>query len=367
MVDTRARRIGTLDGAAEADDASYLDFIEGIRTFSTDRLGPALAERYQALEADFEARTGRKPASVEEIRAELKALPILQTHQRLFRSTQDMRAAMLLETYGKREVELIGELDAFEGRGPGRLILDPTLKLPDYYTAVYFHNQPGGYFNHPLAGYIYHYGTKLLFGGKNDDDSLQRGMVNSVPLPADGRVSRVVDLACAAGQSTTAWKQRLPQADVWGIDIAAPMLRYAHKRAVEMDLDITFAQMAAENLTLPDNSVDIVHCFILFHEVPVDVGVEVLRQVHRVLRPGGLFSVMDVGQAPQWTPLDAYLREFIMTDNAEPYERGWAHWDFPGALREVGFTTGNGPLSEIENFPGNSSAHHSRWFAYKPG
>ena len=89
-------------------------------------------------------------------------------------------------------------------------------------------------------------------------------------------------------------------------------------------------------------------------------------EVARVLRPGGIFSVMDVGQAPQWSPLDAYLREFIIRDNAEPYEAGWAHWDFPKALRDTGFTTANGPDSEIEQFPGASSAHHSRWFAYKP-
>jgi SAM-dependent methyltransferase len=365
MVDTPTRRIGTLDGATDADDAAYLDFIEGIRVFTVNDLTPALHQRYAELEAAFEARHGRKPVSVEEIRSELDSLPILQTHRRLFRSTQDMRGVALIETYGKREAELIRELDEFATRGPGRLLLDPTLRLPEYYTKVYFHRQPGGYADHPLAGYIYHYGTKLLFGGQNDDDSLQRNMVKSVPLPA-GRVERVVDLACAIGQSTTAWKERLPHAEVWGIDCSAPMLRYAHKRAVEMGLDITFAQMLAEDLKLPDNSVDIVHCFILFHEVPVEVGEQVLRQVYRVLRPGGLFSVMDVGQAPQWNPLDAYLREFIIRDNAEPYEAGWAYWDFPGALRAAGFQTGAGPDSEIENFPGSNSAHHSRWFAYKP-
>jgi SAM-dependent methyltransferase len=358
------RMIGTLDGATHVDDESYLDFIEGMRVFSSGGMNERLLARDGEILDGFRSQAGR-PATIDDVRATYDGVPIIQASRRIFRSTQDMRAVALIETYEKRRAELEAELDAASTRGPGKLLLDPELTLPDYYTPVYFHNQPGGYFNHPLAGYIYHYGTNILFHGKNDQDALHAGMVNGVPLPADGQVRRVLDLACAIGQSTTEWKRRVPGAEVIGVDIASPMLRYAHKRANDMGLDVTFMQMAAEDLRFPDNNFDVVHCFILFHEVPVPVGEQVLRNVFRVLRPGGVFAVLDVGQAPAWTPIDAYQREFIIRDNAEPYEIGWAHWDFASALRNTGFVPAD--KSELlDGHLGSSSAHHSRWMATKP-
>ncbi|MFN8535215.1 MAG: class I SAM-dependent methyltransferase [Dehalococcoidia bacterium] len=359
------RRIGTLDGATERDDAAYLDFVEGIKVFDHGQVEPALWDRYVVIVRDFQAQHGRPPADLAELQATLDALPVLQAHQRLFRSSQDMRAVALPETYQKRKAELVRELDEAEHRGPGRLILDPTLVYPDYFSTVEFHNQPGGYAGDPLAGYIYHYGTKMLYFGKNDNDERNQDMIDRAPLPADGRVGRILDLACAIGQSSTAWKRRIPSAEVWGIDISAPMVRYAHKRAVEMGLDVTFAQMAAERLRLPDASFDLAFANILFHEVPVDVGEQVIDEIYRVLRPGGIFVVHDVGQAVDWSPLDAYVRDFIIRDNSEPWERGWTEWDFGGSLRRAGFHS----VERMVMAPGGIrpyvSANPARWVATK--
>jgi SAM-dependent methyltransferase len=295
----------------------------------------------------------------------LDGLPVLQAHQRLFRSSQDMRAVALPETYRKREAELLRELDEAERKGPGRLILDPSLVYPDYFATVEFHRQPGGYAGDPLAGYFYHYGTKMLYFGSNDNDERHQDMIDRAPLPPDGRVARVLDLACAIGQSTTAWKKRIPEAEVWGIDIAAPMVRYAHKRAVEMGSDVTFAQMDAADLRFPDESFDLVFANILFHEVPVDVGGRVVAEVRRVLRPGGIFVVHDVGQATDWSPLDAYIRDFIIRDNREPWERDWAGWDFSGALERAGFRSVERTAMSPQNARPYVSSNPLRWVAVK--
>lgn len=359
------RRIGTLDGATERDDAAYLDFVEGIKVFDHSEVEPAVWARYQQEVAEFETRHGRPPVTLAEMKPFLDHLPILQAHQRLFRSSQDMRAIALPETYRKRETALLRELEEAEAKGPGRLILDPTLVYPDYFATVEFHRQPGGYAGDPLAGYYYHYGTKMLYFGRNDHDERNQDMIDRAPLPPDGRVERVLDLACAIGQSTTAWKKRLPQAEVWGIDIAAPMLRYAHKRAVEMGLDVTFAQMDAADLRFPDRAFDVVFANILFHEVPVEVGERIVAEVWRVLRPGGLFIVHDVGQAKDWSPLDAYVRNFIIRDNNEPWERGWAEWDFTGALERAGFRSVERTAMAPQNIRPYVSSNPLRWVAVK--
>ncbi|MCS7001786.1 MAG: class I SAM-dependent methyltransferase [Dehalococcoidia bacterium] len=342
MTSTQSRypRIGTLDGATERDDTAYLDFIEGMRVFNGKHMTPVLWQRYEELAQAFEREFGRKPTSLEDMKQTLDQLPILQAHQRMFRSLQEMRAAALVETYGKRQEELIRELDEWATRGPGTLQLDPNFEYPEYSKTVYFHLQPGGYADHPLAGYIYHYGTKMLFAGTNDNDERQREMVFGTPLPADGNVRRVLDLACACGQSTTAWKERLPNAEVWGIDISAPMLRYAHKRAVDMGLEVHFAQRAAEQSGFESGSFDMVYAFIFFHEIPVEICKAVVREAHRLLRPGGVFVVMDFPSKPGanvkiTNPTGEYFRDFDTNDNGEPYASDFVYWDFHGYLREI--------------------------------
>src|SRR5690606_7842843 len=124
-----------------------------------------------------------------------------------------------------------------------------------------------------------------------------------VPVPRDGVVHRIIDLATSIGQSATLLKERFPSALVVGIDLAAPMLRYAHKRDVDLGLDVEFRQESADELTEHDGSVDIVHVNILFHEVPRVVAEKVVAEAHRVLRDGGLFVITDFANRQTGVPL----------------------------------------------------------------
>jgi SAM-dependent methyltransferase len=241
----------------------------------------------------------------------------------------------IIDTYRKREPELLAELDAADKMGPGSVEYDPNFKHPAYYANVEFHIQPGSYHADPLAGHIYHYGTKVFFQGRNDNDDEQRKAVAEVPVPADGQVNRILDLACSIGQTSTAFKERFPNAEVWGIDAGAPMVRYAHKRAVEMGLDVHFAQRMAEHTGFPDNSFDIVYAFILFHELPLGVAEDVVREAHRVLRPGGVFGVLDFTtyNGKQAPALAIHNRKMDELFNAEPYSSDFILSDFAGMLR----------------------------------
>ncbi|GIW05961.1 MAG: hypothetical protein KatS3mg060_0766 [Dehalococcoidia bacterium] len=355
--------IHSLTPASEADDASYLDFVEGVRVFNQQQVQGGFKERYAQAVAEFEQVYGRPPSTLEDAHAMLDRIPLFASRSRLWRSTQEMMWEQIRQTYRKREPELLAELDRADRSGPGSVHWDPNFQYPQYILDHEIHLQPGSYHADPLAGYIYHYGTKIFFTptiGNQDDDDNQRQMVNAMPLPVDGQVRRVLDLACSIGQSTTAWKERLPQAEVWGIDIAAPMVRYCHKRAVDLGLDVHFAQMAAEDLKFPENSFDLVYSYILFHELPVPVIREVLRQVHRVLRPGGIFLINDfagktMAEGRMWSssvaqpsaapadrtgdPLQLWLLDFITKHNGEPFAWDYCHLDMHAELRAAGFPT----------------------------
>jgi SAM-dependent methyltransferase len=247
----------------------------------------------------------------------------------------------IIDTYRKREPELLAELDRADRSGPGSVEWNPSFPLPSYFANVEFHIQPGSYHADPLAGYIYHYGTKLLFQSRNDYDDLHREYVALAPAPPDGVVRRVLDLACSIGQSTTALKERFPNAEVWGIDAGAPMVRYAHKRAVEMGCDVHFAQRLAEETGFPDDSFDLVYSYILFHELPVAITEQVVREAYRILRPGGLFVTLDVANRPPTTAggVAEYYADFVTYDNGEPYYTEFVRCDFPAIHQAAGFST----------------------------
>jgi SAM-dependent methyltransferase len=331
---------GTMIAPTTVDDESYLDFVQGLR-------GMAIGPLHKQAEADARAHIGALAAVGREVgdRTEIARIPSVGMRDRMMRSAQEMLWRRVSSTYDSNRAALNQVLDADEP-APGDAAV-----YPDYLRE--YHLQPGGYHTDDLAGYVYHYGTKVFWVGSNDRDQAKTEIVNSVPTPADGVVNRIVELACSVGQSTVAFKQRFPDAEVWGTDIAAPVLRYARARARRLGVDVHFARQPAEALEFEDGSVDLVFASLLFHEVPVEVGQEVVRQVARVLRPGGLLVVSDLNpgalEVDAWGEYDRWWDTF---HNCEPYEYDFLQSDFSSTLRQS--------FTSVE-FAGNG--YGARWVA----
>jgi ubiquinone/menaquinone biosynthesis C-methylase UbiE len=333
-------QVGTNPTLTRRDSESYLAFVEGIHTYIRG-MAPAVKSGADRAFQAYERRTGHPARNVDEAFDAIAGVPVVASRMRLRRSVQEMNHDAIIADLGLRETELLAELDRADQIGPGSVAYDPKLSIPDYARRE-IHLLPGGYVKNPLAGYWYHASTKQFFMGNNDHDQMHQSAIDKLPLPADGVVRRVLDLGCSAGQSATALKRRFPDAEVWGIDIGIPMIRYAHKRAVDMGLDVHFKQALAERTGFPDNHFDIVHAFILYHELPLDIGEAVAREAVRILRPGGLFLVLDFqskyvkrGDArDSGDPgmLGEVLSHVDTTDNEEPYEWDFVHSDFEGML-----------------------------------
>ena len=45
---------------------------------------------------------------------------------------------------------------------------------------------------------------------------------------------------------------------------------------------------------LPDSSMDLVSICLVFHELPQDAARAMIREAHRVLRPGGAIAIMEM-------------------------------------------------------------------------
>ena len=216
--------------------------------------------------------------------------------------------------------------------------------MPDY-TRHEIHIQPGGYVGDEFAGPVYHLGTNSFYGGQNDRDEFHIGLAASIALPDDGRVERIVDVGCGVGQLTVALKERFPDAEVWGLDVGGPLVRYAHHRAVRLDADVHFAQRLAEETGMEAGSIDVVTAYILFHEVPSTAAAAICREAARVLRPGGVFNVVDFPTGAAQTPTP-YRKFFNWADhryNSERWREEFTSSDFLRTLAEAGLEAEIGP------------------------
>src|SRR5262245_876138 len=101
---------------------------------------------------------------------------------------------------------------------------------------------------------------------------------------------RVLDLACGPGIYARRLSHDAPAATIVGMDLSWPMLRYAARKSRASNLaNLTLVRGDATNLPFPDSAFDAVNCCGALHLFP-DVG-RVLREVHRVLRDRGRFTV----------------------------------------------------------------------------
>jgi len=299
--------IGRLERMPNLDLESVHDFTSGFRTWH-GRFSPIADARVKEI---FE-QNGIDPKadlSMKEVLALIENDPIVAMSGRLWISNQQITWKAIADSFHAKADEYLAEMEAYDKRGPGSLELNPDMTIPDY-TKHEIHIQPGGYVGDPFAGHIYHLGTNSFYHGLrpagNDQDEIHIGAANRLPLPEDGKVKRILDIGCGIGQFTVALKERFPDAEVWGLDIGGPMVRYGHMRAADIGVDVNFAQRLGEDTGFPDNHFDIVTSYIMHHELPGEISKAVFREAHRVARPGGYYYPIDFRSGRQATRRTAY-------------------------------------------------------------
>lgn len=331
-------------------DESFLDYISDMRNQLMHSTHKRVEEKSAAVLAKNGLTENLWPNKVDQMRNLMTDEPEVATWLRVKRSLQEAYWQKIIDSYGMRQDEFLHMLEISDSEGPGSVTWEPDFDYPEYAT-VDIHIQPGGYVEDPLCGLHYDYGTKVFFGGVNDGDALHGKMAEKTSAPQDGNVERVMDIGCAIGQFSCALKQRFPDAEVWGTDIGAPMVRYAHHRAAKQGLDVHFAQMASENLNFPDNHFDLMTAHLLFHELPLPVIKQTLAEAFRVLRPGGTFVLWDFpSEAADDGRFAGFIRYMDAADNGEPYSCEFVNGDVESLIPEAGFTLRYSDLEDIARF-----------------
>ncbi|MDZ7992511.1 MAG: class I SAM-dependent methyltransferase [Nostoc sp. EfeVER01] len=134
--------------------------------------------------------------------------------------------------------------------------------------------------------------------------------------------SQVLDLCCGSGQ-TTEFLVKTSQ-NVTGLDASPKSLQRARLNVPEA----SYIEAFAEEMPFADNLFDVVHISVALHEMQPQQLRKIINEVYRVLKPGGVFTLVDF-HAPTnpifWPGISVFLLlfetetawELLKTDLAE--------------------------------------------------
>lgn len=107
---------------------------------------------------------------------------------------------------------------------------------------------------------------------------------------------RVLDIGCGTGTLTILVQQLHPQAEVVGLDPDPKALAIAKQKSEKAGIAINFVRGFADEIPYPPASFDQVLSSFMFHHLTRDEKLGTLRDVSRVLRPGGSLHLLDFGR-----------------------------------------------------------------------
>jgi SAM-dependent methyltransferase len=260
-------------------------------------------------------------------------------------------------------------------QGTGELTLNPALDIPLHQRKTNIHRMPGGYLGDRAAdsfssGVLYDHGVFLYgrgwLGPLNDE--LGQTVIHHVLAQhyPDFNPHKILDLGCSVGHSTLPYASTYPQAQVWGIDLGASLLRYAIARARILNQTVYFAQQNAERTEFTDQSFDLVVSHILLHEIPGVARQRVFAESYCLLKPGGIMVHLESQLFLEPPTLVArYFRDTEVWTNSEPYLASSNFEDFPTYALAAGFAPEEFHVHDVPGYyaaqQGNTNAG---WVAF---
>ena len=126
----------------------------------------------------------------------------------------------------------------------------------------------------------------------------------------------------------------LPEAHLTLTDLSEIYLRKAREKFQGIE-GVDFLQCPGEQLPFPDERFDVVVSVFLFHELPEEVRVQVLSEMKRVVKPGGMVIAVDSIQNDDAPELSAVLEQFPK-DFHEPFYRNYIDTPLEKMFRDSG-------------------------------
>jgi SAM-dependent methyltransferase len=249
--------------------------------------------------------------------------------------------------------------EAAKAAGPGSLRLDPSLPVPRDVAAMDIHLMPGCFHSeyqpHDVAvGAVYWHGTAVFSAGlqlRHKGGGVARSIAEYLRIAHPGfRPARMLDIGCSAGNQLLPYLEVFPGCVGHGVDVGAPLLRFAHARARALGHEVHYSQQDARRMDFEDGSFDLIVSSFFLHEQSKATNRRVLKEAHRLLRPGGIMVHMELPPAGEVDPYYNFYLDWDAYYNNEPHYAGFRELDPLDECVRAGFERSRCFARRIPNY-----------------
>ncbi len=351
------------------EEQALLDFAIALKGHLRGPLRSALPDVYEHRAAPaWQEKHGRRPQSWTEVGDALGEDKAYRWWSALGRAQQEFYLDITSAVCERELPSLIERYRTITGGDvKGTIKLDPSITLPPYQSEVDIHCVPGSYFierteDDVWAGARSDLGSFIFSMGKHGALNEDKGLAGAAYVKAnfpDLKVKRVLDLGCTVGLSTLPYCEAFPEAEIYGLDLSAPSLRYAFARSEALGKKVHWVQGNAEKTKFEDGEFDLIVSHILLHETSYDALYNIVAECHRLLRPGGLMLHIEV-PVRRTDAVDQFITNWDATHNAEPFWSTLADMDLITPAVKAGFAKENVFEAVAPTFNGKQGG----WLAY---
>lgn len=328
------------------DEASRQEFAKSLKGFVQQQILPGLEPIFRnKVSPQFEKEHGREPENRHDIRKAMTRDSYFQLYASINRIAQELLWESTNISIERQLPQLIEKAKSYSAASSAELDIPPDFVPPRYVSALDIHCMPGGYCSEVApddvaAGVLYDRGVYLYtmgYTGPNNDD-MGRSVCNYLVRNMPGfKPRRILDMGCTVGHSTLPYKEYFPDAEIWGIDVGAPVVRYAHARAKAMGQEVNFAQMNAEETRFEDGYFDLVVSHILLHETSGKAMPRIFNECERLLAPGGVMIHADLPPFDLMDPFTQFILDNETWYNNEPFWGAMRDMDQIALAEKAGF------------------------------
>merc|ERR1719219_499949 len=192
------------------------------------------------------------------------------------------------------------------------------LLFPSHYNKTFVHFLPRGYLN----GHT----VRISFLGRTKFNFLDESKIEDWVrmLHDDKKPQRILDIGTGPGFSAFTYARVFPEAEVIGVDLAAPYIRFARLwNELRNVSNVQFYAGNGEDLSwLDSDSFDIINYAYVLHEMPAVNAINIINEIYRLLKPGGSMTGFEV-------PFPDSLIERNLMVNSNTWGYSWQDSDGP--------------------------------------
>jgi ubiquinone/menaquinone biosynthesis C-methylase UbiE len=167
----------------------------------------------------------------------------------------------------------------------------------------------------------------------NATDSIKNYVYHHIHRP----VHNILDMGCATGISTNYVHNAFPKSNIVGVDLSPYFISTAVYSAEIMNQNIQFMHANVEKIPLVDEGFDMITCNFLFHEMPYEATVNVLKEAHRLLKTDGVLAIVDLNPFTLKKHFNENKFRLWAFEATEPHIYEYYRHDMKITMEECGF------------------------------